>query len=229
MMAGNNTITLNRVVADRGQRPTTRGWFHLIATFVNLVAGTVLTTYGWMHLVWWKAIGVTVYSVAVVLLFGVSAAYHRGYWKSARTVQWWRRADHATIGIFIAATYTPLCLIVFPATTAAWMLTAAWIGALCAVLLAMVWIEHPRFIDVVVYLVLGWLIVPLIPQLWHSAGPTVVWLLFAGGLVYSIGALIYGFKWPGRDARHVGYHEFFHAATIIAAICHMIAIWFVVV
>ncbi|MDO4911647.1 MAG: hemolysin III family protein [Corynebacterium sp.] len=223
------TKTIKREVADRGDRPSARGWFHFFATFLNLIAGTVLTTYAWFHIAWWQALGVTIYSVGVVLLFGVSAAYHRGYWKSAKTVQWWRRADHATIGVFIAATYTPLCLIVLQGNAVWWMLGTAWAGALVAVLLAMVWIEHPRVIDVVVYLVLGWLIVPLIPQLWSSAGPTVVWLLFAGGLIYSLGALMYGFKWPGRHARHVGYHEYFHAATIIAAICHMIAIWFVVV
>lgn len=226
---GVNLIPRTRWIYDRGVRPRTRGWFHFIAAILSALSGTVLTTFSWMTLRWWQALGVTIYSVGVVVLFGVSAAYHLGPWRHARTVQWWRRADHATISVFIAATYTPLCLIVFPGATSAWMLGCCWAGALIAVTLNLVWISHPRWLDVVVYLFLGWLIVPLLPQLWQEAGPAVVWLLLSGGIVYSLGALIYGFRWPGRRARYLGFHEYFHLATIIAAILHLIAIWFVVV
>ena len=76
---------------------------------------------------------------------------------------------------------------------------------------------------------IAWLIVPLIPSLWVTAGPAVVWLLFAGGVIYSLGALVYGFRWPGRRARIYGYHEHFHTATIIAAAIHQVAVWMVVV
>ncbi len=222
-------IQLTRYVIDRGQRPATRGWFHLIAAFLSVISGSVLSTYAWMTLPWGQALGVTIYAVGVFVLFGVSAMYHRGPWRSMRTVQWWRRADHATIAVFIAATYTPLCLIALEPTTATWMLTAAWVGAFAGVVLNLVWITHPRWLAVAVYLVLGWLIVPLIPQLWSNAGPAVVWLLLAGGIVYSLGALIYGFRWPGRNARMFGYHEYFHATTIVAAVIHLVAVWLVVV
>ncbi len=222
-------IQLTRWVIDRGQRPATRGWFHLIAAFLSVISGSVLSTYAWMTLPWGQAFGVTVYAVGVFVLFAVSAMYHRGPWRSMRTVQWWRRADHATIAVFIAATYTPLCLIILEPRTATWMLTTAWVGALAGVVLNLVWIAHPRWLAVAVYLVLGWLIVPLIPQLWSNAGPLVVWLLLIGGVVYSLGALIYGFRWPGRNARMFGYHEYFHATTIVAAIIHLVAVWIVVV
>lgn len=222
-------VELTRTVLDRGPRPITRGWFHFFAAIMSVVAGSVLSTVAWMTLPWWQALGVTVYAVGVVVLFGVSAAYHLGHWRETRTVAWWRRADHATIAVFIAATYTPLCLIVLTPVQAAWMLGAAWLGAMAGVVLNLVWIDHPRWLAVTVYMVLGWLIVPLIPQLWSSAGPAVVWLLFAGGLIYSVGALMYGFRWPGRDARVIGYHEHFHVATIIAAAIHQIAVWMVVV
>ncbi|MBZ8176385.1 hemolysin III family protein [Corynebacterium poyangense] len=222
------TIEVTRLILDRGPRPTGRGWAHVIAAMVSVIAGTVLTTVAWMLLVWWEALGVTIYALGVIALFGVSAAYHRGRWKSARTVRWWRRADHSTIAIFIAATYTPLCLIILRPLSAAIILSFAWAGAALGVILNMVWIEHPRWLDVVVYLVLGWLIIPLLPELWSNAGPAVVWLLFAGGLVYSLGALIYGVQWPGRNARFVGYHEHFHSATVIAAVIHMVAVWMVV-
>ncbi|MEJ5929040.1 hemolysin III family protein [Corynebacterium sp. H128] len=214
---------------DRGPRPKTRGWFHFIASVLSLVSGTVLATYAWLMLPHLEAVGVTVYAVGCFLLFGISAAYHLGPWQSSHTVQWWRRADHATIAIFIAATYTPLCLLSFDRVTASWILGIAWLGALAGVILNVVWIRHPRWLDVVVYLTLGWIIVPLVPQLWRSAGPAVVWLIFVGGVVYSLGALVYGFKWPGRNARIIGYHEHFHAATIIAAVVHLVAIWMIVV
>jgi len=108
------------------------------------------------------------------------------------------------------------------------MLTAAWVGAIMGVVLNLVWINHPRWLDVVVYLALGWLIVPLVPALWEGAGAAVVWLLFAGGVIYSLGAVVYGCKWPGRNARIYGYHEHFHTATVVAAIVHLVAVWMVV-
>lgn len=222
-------LELTRYVLDRGPRPRTRGLFHQIAAFLSVVSGSVLSTYAWMTLAWWNALGVTVYALCMFGLFAVSAAYHRGQWRRMHTVAWWRRADHSTIAVFIAATYTPLCMLVLSAELATWMLVAAWVGAVLSVILNMVWIDHPRWLAVVVYLVLGWLIVPLVPELWDGAGHTVVWLLLIGGIIYSLGALIYGFKWPGRNARWVGYHEHFHVATIIAATVHLVAVWMVVV
>lgn len=222
-------LELTKFVLDRGERPVTRGLFHQVAAFLSVVSGSVLSTYAWMELTWWKALGVTVYALGMLGLFAVSAAYHRGQWRRLQTVAWWRRADHSTIAVFIAATYTPLCLMVLEPVTAAWMLSIAWIGAIASVIMNMVWINHPRWLSVIVYLALGWLIVPLIPQLWSGAGHTVVWLLLAGGIVYSLGALVYGFRWPGRNARWMGYHEHFHVATIIAAVVHLVAVWMVVV
>lgn len=206
-----------------------RGWFHLVAALLSALAATVLITYAWMTLMWFQALGVTVYGTGLFLLFGVSAMYHRWPWRTANAVQWWRRADHATISVFIAATYTPLCLTVFEPTIAAVMLAVAWAGGIGGVVLNLVWINHPRWLDVVVYVGLGWIIVPLIPTLWREAGAAVVWLLCAGGVIYTLGALVYGFKWPGRSARYYGYHEHFHTATIVAAVLHLVAIWMVVV
>ncbi|MCQ9371127.1 hemolysin III family protein [Corynebacterium sp. 35RC1] len=217
---------MRRWVYDRGQRPAMRGWFHLVAAWLSVVSGSVLATYGFMVLPWQQGIGVLVYALGVVGLFGVSAAYHRGPWKSLSAINWWRRADHSMIAVFIAATYTPLCLIALPGNW--WILTASWVGAAGAVVLNMWWIEHPRWLDVVVYLALGWLTVPLIPQLWVTAGPAVVWLLFAGGIVYTVGALFYGLQWPGKRAKILGFHEVFHLATVIAAIIHLVAVWIVV-
>ncbi|WP_311356178.1 PAQR family membrane homeostasis protein TrhA [Corynebacterium riegelii] len=219
------------IVADRGERPATRGWFHVGAAFSFAIAAAVLITFAWMTLPWMPALGVTVYGAGLITLFGVSAMYHRWPWRSASAVQWWRRADHATIAVFIAATYTPLCLILFPPRTAGIMLAVAWVGAIAGAILNLVWIDHPRWLDVVVYVALGWIIVPLAPALWAMGGiiQAVFILLLIGGIIYTLGAVVYGFKWPGRSARIYGYHEHFHTATIVAAILHLVAIWIVVV
>lgn len=217
------------VVADRGTRPVIRGWFHFGAAILSALAAAVLITFAWMTLHWVQALGVTMYGAGLFLLFGVSAMYHRWPWRTASAVQWWRRADHATISVFIAATYTPLCLTVFELKTAAVMLAVAWAGGIGGVALNLVWINHPRWLDVVVYVGLGWVIVPLLPTLWREAGAAVVHLLLAGGVIYTLGALVYGFKWPGRSAHYYGYHEHFHTATVVAAVLHLVAIWMVVV
>lgn len=213
---------------SRGARPKMRGWLHFVSAIIALIAGTSLATAAWMRLPWPEGIAVTIYVLGIIMLFGVSASYHLGPWRTARTLQWWRRADHATIAVFIAATYTPLCTILFSPKTALTMLGVAWGGALAGVVLNLLWISHPRWLDVIVYLVLGWLIVPLIPQVWRAGGAAVVWLLFAGGVVYSVGAVVYGLRWPGRNAKVMGYHEHFHAATVIAAALHFVAVCLVV-
>lgn len=220
-------VEYRRWIYDRGPRPITRGWFHLVASWCALVSGSVLSTYAFIYRPWPQALGVLTYAIGVVALFGVSAAYHRGRWKTPEAVAWWRRADHATIGVFIASTYTPLCLIALPQSL--WVLYLAWAGAAGALILSMVWITHPRWLAASIYIALGWLITPLIPALWRAEGPAVVWLLFIGGIVYSAGAIVYAMRWPGRNATIMGYHEIFHAATIVAAIIHLVAIWMVVV
>lgn len=221
-------VSVTYWVADRGRRPTLRGMIHVVAAIMALVAGAVLTTFGWMTLGWLEALGVTTYAVGLLALFLVSALYHRGPWRHMRTVNWWRRADHATIAVFIASTYTPLCLIVLSPTAASWLLGTVWAGAVAAVVLNMVWINHPRWLAVLVYLVLGWAVVPALPAFFHQSVAVVV-LLAVGGVVYSLGAIGYALRWPGREARYFGYHEFFHAATVVAAVVHHVAIWMVVV
>ena len=217
------------LVADRGSRPLLRGWSHAVMAVLSLISSTVLVTYAWLSIPWWQALGVTIYGLGFISLFVVSGLYHRWPFRSAAEVQWWRRADHSVIAVFIASTYTPLSLIALDTGTSWWMLLSVWIGATLGVILNMVWINHPRWLDVVVYLTLGWLVVPLMPALWDSVGPTVVGLLFTGGVTYSLGALVYGFKWPGRSARIYGYHEHFHSAVILAAVVHLVAVWLVVV
>ncbi|AKK06890.1 putative membrane protein, hemolysin III [Corynebacterium mustelae] len=219
-------VSFTRSRLDRGPRPKARGLYHHVAAYVAAIAGAVLITFAWLRTPWQVGLATTVYAVAVVALFGISAAYHRGPWRSERAVRAWKIADHSTISIFIAATYTPVAVLTLNPRNASWLLGIVWLAALGSVVLTFV--NHPRWLDVVVYLVLGWAIVPLLPALLKNAGPAIVSLLAAGGLIYSLGAVVYALRWPGRQARLIGYHEHFHAATIIAATLHMIAIWMLV-
>lgn len=214
---------------DRGPRPLTRGLLHSRAAWAFTGAGIALITtaainYG-AGLATWMTI---LYVACLIGALATSALYHRGPWKTETTVQWWRRADHATIAIFIAGTYGPICATALPSTTAAWILTAAWIGAAAAVALNLIWIDHPRWLDALVYLALGWLIVWKIPALWVGAGPAAVILVAVGGVIYSLGAVVYAIQWPNPSDRYFGFHEVFHAATIAAAIVHHVAIWLLI-
>ncbi|MCS4490297.1 hemolysin III family protein [Corynebacterium sp. ES2794-CONJ1] len=222
-MSADNLVPITTWRLDRGDRPAARGLYHFYAAYAFSIAVTVLTTYTWINHPWPIGLAVTIYSVGVVALFGISAAYHRGPWRSARAVSYWQTADHATIALFIAATYTPVVVITLPGH---WMLYGIWAAALISVLLT--FIPHYKVFDVVVYLGLGWAAVPIIPAILDFAGPTVIWLLAAGGVVYTLGALFYALKWPGRKAKLFGYHEHFHLATVIAATLHLIAVWILV-
>ena len=217
-----------RWIADRGERPLVRGWAHLFAAQVATIAATVLITYSWMMRPWWEALGITIYGLGLTALFTVSATYHRFPWRTQRGVEGWRRADHSMIAVFIASTYTPMCVIALPPKMAAITLTVAWGGALANVALKLLWPGHPRWLSPIIYVGLGWIVIPLIPTLLRSGNSAVLWLLFAGGVLYTVGAAIYGFKWPGRQARYYGYHEHFHTLTIIAAITHFVAIWLLI-
>ncbi|WP_448851836.1 PAQR family membrane homeostasis protein TrhA [Corynebacterium sp. 335C] len=215
---------------DRGPRPLLRGTLHARAAWAFAGSGCALIAvaavrHGIGAATWLTAL----YVACLVGAMAVSALYHRGRWRSMAAVRRWRRADHAMIAVFIAGTYGPVVAVALDPGTAAVILALCWAFALAAVALNMFWIGHPRWLDVVVYLFLGWLIIWEAPALWTGAGPAVTVLLAAGGVVYSLGAVVYGLKWPNPSERWFGFHEVFHAATIVAAVLHHVAIWLVVV
>ncbi|MBV7294385.1 hemolysin III family protein [Corynebacterium sp. TAE3-ERU12] len=217
-----------RVPFDRGPRPLLRGWLHVGASIAALIAGIALIFFAVRTGNKELAIATIVYVGCFTGAMGVSGFYHRWPFRHEATVQAWRRADHAMIAVFIAGTYGPVVVGCLAPDIATQLLIACWASALAAVFINIVWINHPRWLAVLIYLFLGWLVLWQIPELWLGAGPTVVLLLAAGGVVYSFGALVYGFKWPNPSPRWFGFHEVFHAATVVAAILHHIAIWIVV-
>ena len=158
-----------------------------------------------------------------VLLFGVSAVYHTGRW-GARAKAVWKRFDHANIFILIAGSYTPFSLLLLTPAHAAIMLSLVWGGALLGVLFRIFWVGAPRWLYVPLYLLLGWAAVIYADEFFRRAPTDVMVLMVVGGGLYTIGALVYGFKWPNPSPRWFGFHEVFHTLTIAAFVVHYIGV-----
>jgi hemolysin III len=159
-----------------------------------------------------------VYGASLFALFSVSALYHRPNWRP-RARAWMRRLDHSAIFLLIAGTFTPLCLLIGDAR-AHTMLAVVWAGAGLGVLRALLWPRAPRAVATALYLLLGWAAVPLVPAMYRELGAGSLALLAAGGLLYSVGAVIYATRRPDPFPRVFGYHEIFHALVIAAAGLH---------
>jgi hemolysin III len=170
---------------------------------------------------------VAVYCLTILGLFGVSALYHRRRW-SPRGWKLMKRADHSMIFVFIAGTYTPFAFLAVPEPTGWWLLGTVWTGAALGVALKMVWPHAPRWLGVPIYLALGWAAVFVLVDILQLVGVTVLALLAVGGLLYSVGAIAYASKRPNPWPGTFGYHEVFHAMTIVAATCHYIAVYFAI-
>ncbi len=201
-------------------KPRMRGWLHFYAFFTSVVCGIVLVSLAPLP-------SVAIYSVTICGLFGISALYHRRVW-SARGYQIMRRLDHSMIFIFIAGTYTPFCALLLPPGKATLLLAIVWGGALGGAAMSLIWPHAPRWVSAPLYLALGWVAVAILPDILHNGGVTALVLLLVGGAVYSVGALFYALRRPNPWPTVFGHHEFFHACTIVAAVCHQIAIYFVV-
>ncbi|GAB3965968.1 hemolysin III family protein [Plantactinospora veratri] len=206
-------------------KPRMRGWLHAYAFFVAVVAGVVLCAIAATRPGWTPLVSCLVYSVTVCGLFGTSALYHRRVW-SERGYRVMRRLDHSMIFVFIAGTYTPFCLLVLSAQSAAVLLLIVWGGAVAGVAMKLVWPHAPRWVSAPLYLALGWVAVAVLPDILDRGGVTVLALLVAGGASYSVGAVCYALRRPNPWPTVFGHHEIFHACTLVAAICHHIAIYF---
>jgi hemolysin III len=203
-------------------KPRLRGVLHEAAFAVSLVTGTALVSLAEGGRARTAA---TVYAVSVALLFGTSAAYHRGSW-SGRSHEVMKRLDHSMIFILIAGTYTPFALLLLEGTSRWVVFGIVWGGALVGVVLRTAVRRPARWLFVTLYLVLGWVALGVLPQLVSSGGWAVVVLLLVGGLLYTLGTLVYALRRPDPSPRWFGFHEVFHAFTIAAFLTHYVAVSF---
>jgi len=210
--------------ADLG-KPRLRGRLHQYAFFVALVGGVVLCSIAATRPGLSPFLSCLVYSLTVCGLFGISALYHRRVW-SERGYQVMKRLDHSMIFIFIAGTYTPFCILLLTGEKSAIFLGLIWAGALGGVALKTIWPHGPRWVGAPLYLALGWGAVAILPDVLHRGGVAALVLLAIGGVIYSVGAVFYALRRPNPWPTVFGHHEFFHACTLVAALCHHIAIYF---
>jgi hemolysin III len=216
-----------RVSADvtYGERPLLRGTLHQGAFMVALVVGALLIADADGGR---PRLAATVFAVSVVTMLGASALYHRITW-SPRLRPWMRRIDHAGIYLLIAGTYTPVGLLSLHGTLQHVTLAIIWAGAVVAIVLKFAWVSAPKWLAAATGIALGWAGVAAMPQLADTAGLTPVILLAAGGVAYTAGAIVYALRRPDPVPSVFGYHELFHALTLVAVSCQYVAIAFYVV
>jgi hemolysin III len=174
-----------------------------------------------------RLLAASVFAVSAAVMLGTSALYHRITW-SRRARLWMRRADHAGIYLLIAGTYTPVGLLTMHGNLRVVVLAVVWSGAAAAILTKFCWVRAPKWLSAIFALTLGWIGVAAMPQIAHAAGPPAVALLAAGGLAYTAGAIVYSRRRPDPIPAVFGYHELFHALTLVALACQYVAIAFFV-
>jgi len=201
-------------------KPKMRGVFHEVAFFVSLVSGAALV---WAAPTISSSLICLVYACSISLLFGVSALFHRHTWGPVGRRRM-RRADHSTIFIAIAGSYTAVAGIALTGWARTAVLLIVWIGAIAGITLRQVWLDAPKWVIALPYVVVGWAAVVVLPQLYRALGPVGFSLLLAGGLAYSAGAVVYALKKPNPVPGVFGYHEVFHACTIVGAVLHFICV-----
>ena len=200
--------------------PRLRGVSHAFAFIVAIAAAVVVIMVAPPGR---ATVAAAIYGAALIALFGGSALYHR--WPGpARFRPILQRIDHSTIFVFIAASYTPIALLVLHGPLEWVILAVAWIGAAAGVAFSLGWIHARRGLIAGSYLALGWVAVIAIPQLLNELDPAPLLLLGACGVLYSLGALVYTRRRPDPWPRTFGFHEIFHALVIAAASVHCAAV-----
>ncbi len=201
-------------------KPRLRGVLHEAAFAVSLITGTVLVCLADGTR---ERVAAAVYATSVALLFGTSAAYHRGSW-TGRSHEVMKRLDHSMIFILIAGTYTPFALLTLEGATRWVVFGVVWGGAAVGVVLRNVVRRPARWLFTGLYLLLGWVALGVMPQLHARGGAVVVVLLLVGGLFYSLGAIVYATQRPNPSPAWFGFHEVFHAFTLLAFVVHYVAV-----
>jgi hemolysin III len=205
--------------------PKLRGVLHQVAFFVSLAVGSalILDADGTR-----RTVVAAVFAGSVAACFGASALYHRVTWSPGMR-PWMRRADHAGVYLLVAGTYTPVSFLVLDGNVRVAVLTIVWTGAAVAIGLKVVWVAAPKWLTAAIATALGWVAVVALPQLITRLNPAGLVLLVVGGLAYTAGALVYALRRPDPLPAMFGYHELFHALTIVAVTCQYVAIAFFVI
>jgi hemolysin III len=221
----NESVRASLLASPAAVKPLLRGVLHQIAFWLSLVVGAVLIVASDGAR---RQLVAAVFAGSVAACFGASALYHRVTW-TPRVRPWMRRVDHAGVYLLIAGTYTPVALLALDGAWRAAVLATVYAGAAAAVILKFAWVDAPNWLAAVLGIALGWVAVVALPQLATRLGPAAITLLAAGGIAYTAGAIVYARRRPNPVPHVFGYHEVFHALTIVAVACQYVAIAFFVV
>jgi len=206
-------------------KPLLRGVLHQGAFFAALVVAPLLIVAADGTR---AKVAAGVFAASVAACFGASALYHRVTW-TPRVRLWMRRIDHAGVYLLIAGTYTPVSLIALGGAWRPAILATVWTGAAAAIVLKFAWVDAPKWLAAAIGIALGWVAVVALPQLASHVAPAAVVLLVIGGLAYTAGAIVYARRRPDPVPAVFGYHELFHALTIVAVSCQYTAIALIVI
>ncbi|KAA1418932.1 hemolysin III family protein [Nocardioides humilatus] len=225
--AGLEEISDRAIEKAREVKPKLRGWLHAGSTPLIIAAGIVLIC---LSPTATTRIGSALYAGSAILLFGVSAIYHRGTW-SPRTWRILNRFDHSNIFLLIAGSYTPFSLILLDGTNRVLLLSTVWTAAVLGILFKVCWPNAPRWLSAPIYIAMGWAALFFIPAFFDGAlalgvgvGIATFVMIAVGGALYTVGGLVYGFQWPNPSPRWFGFHEVFHSFTILAFTAHYVGV-----
>lgn len=193
---------------------------HLAFAILALPVTAVLVTLSAIQASVWHVVSFSIFGLAMLLLYTASAIYHMlPLPEKASTVL--RKIDHMMIFILIAGTYTPICLVPLRGVWGWTLFGVVWAMAIVGIILKAFWLNAPRWLSTAVYVIMGWSVVIAFFPLVERVSLRGVWLLLAGGLAYTIGALIYAFKWPPIKWPQFGFHEIFHLFVMGGTVCHV--------
>ena len=201
-------------------KPKLRGWLHAATAPLTLVAGVVLIALSPDAA---TRTGSAIFAVSALVLFTVSAVYHRGRW-SPKAWAFLRRFDHANIFLLIAGSYTPFTLLLLEGRDRTVLLSVVWVGAALGILFRILWAGAPRWLYTPIYIGLGWTAVFYFGEFVDSTGTAVLTLMCVGGGLYTLGGLVYGLKRPDPSPTWFGFHEVFHSLTIAAFVTHYVGV-----
>ena len=211
-------------LVDQHQKPTLRGWSHVAGFVTAACLGGVMI--GLANAPTTRA-AMIIYVICLCTMLGVSSLYHRLSWSPAAREKM-RKLDHSTIFLAIAGSYTPIAAIVLEGWQRTAVLVTVWVGTAIGMTMQWLPLHIPRWLSTAVYAIVGWVAVLALPELYTGLGLLGFLLMLGGGLAYTVGAVVYAMKRPDPWPTVFGYHEVFHACTVIGAGLHMACIAFVV-
>lgn len=200
-------------------REPVSGFTHMAGAILSLIGLIILGVNALYNrgIIYFVVFGV--FGVSLILLYSASTIYHLVR-LSEKAIKILRRLDHSMIYVLIAGTYTPICLIALKGRLGIGLLIGIWSLAVIGIILKMFWLEAPRWLYTSFYVFMGWISVFVIVPLARIIPISGIWWMFAGGILYTVGAVIYGTKWPRIKSKVFGFHEVFHIFVLLGSFCH---------